>query len=193
MKNKISNATTVLIITGVPGTGKTTLAKLLFKRLKNVYLVGANEIAKRNKLYLGFDKADNAHIVDLKKLEKEVNVIIKREKQSGTKYIIFEGHLLCDIKIPNVKVIVLRSHINTLEKRLKKRGYSNKKLSENIMSELINYCGNNSRKNYNNVYEVLNDKNCLKTSLKIINNIKVKRKTYDILSEFNEKHKKYLT
>ncbi|MEM0200940.1 MAG: AAA family ATPase [Candidatus Micrarchaeaceae archaeon] len=184
----------VIIITGVPGTGKTTLSISLSKHLKNSILINTNEFSKTKKLYIKKDIKDGAFIIDLKKLRKALILEIKKAKLIKKNYIIIEGHILSDIKLPHSKVIVLRSHLKNLETRLKKRNYSKYKLGENIISEALDYCGYNAKLNYVNVYELIGTKeNLIKKSIDIINDKKVKKIEYDLLQEFkNKKYQKYL-
>ena len=57
-----------MVVSGTPGTGKTTLAKSLAKKLKYSY-IDVNEIIKENKLEEGFDKKRKSKIIDTKKLK----------------------------------------------------------------------------------------------------------------------------
>lgn len=181
----------IFIITGVPGTGKTTLLRNLSKNLSNATFESSNKIAKENNLFVDKD-SDGSFIINLKNLKESINFFITQHKTS--KYIIIEGHLLSDIKITNATVIVLRSHLKVLENRLKKRKYSKKKLSENIFSEAINYCAFNANKNYKDVYELMGSKDeILKSTLKIIKGKKIKKRTYDFINEIKQMaHNKYI-
>ena len=141
----------IIVITGTPGVGKTTLAKKLSLRLKGAKVYDANSIAKKHDLYLGKDKF-GAKIVKLESLEKEIGKITKATK-SGI--LIFEGHLLCDVKIRGAVAIVLREHLETLRKRLLARGYPTEKIRDNLVSEAIDYCGFAAQKNYPLCYEIM--------------------------------------
>lgn len=98
----------VFAITGTPGTGKTTLAQSLKRRLKNVELISANDVAVSQHLYSGKDP-DGAKLVDTRRLEKWLN---KRVSASSASTVILDGHLLCEMKIRRAVAIVLRSISN---------------------------------------------------------------------------------
>ena len=68
-----------LLITGVPGTGKTTLAKSLCKKT-GAAIIEINELAELLGLYSHTDPSDGAKVVRLKKLERELSLAIKAEK-----------------------------------------------------------------------------------------------------------------
>lgn len=119
-----------LVITGTPGTGKTTVAKAIAARL-GVTLAEANEVARRRKCF----KKGSRSEVDLGKLEKAL-----RKELHGLKGFVAEGHLLCDVKLACDACVVLRCNPRVLRKRLKARGYDRKKLADNLLCEALDYC-----------------------------------------------------
>jgi len=133
----------IILITGSPGTGKTTLAASLSKKM-GCALLDINKIVKVARLYSGVDEEDGAQVVLLPELEKELRAAIKAEKRS----IIVEGHLGCEMKLPVQKVLVLRCEPKELRARLAPRGYSPKKLASNALSEALDYCTALSEKNF---------------------------------------------
>ena len=73
-----------IIVTGTPGTGKTTIAKKLAKRL-NYYYLDVNKLVSENKLSKGYDKKRRTKIVDIKKLNKVlIDFIEKIKKINGS-------------------------------------------------------------------------------------------------------------
>ena len=169
-----------IIITGTPGTGKSTLAKYLGEKTE-AEVIGANEIAKRYDYVMGRDGYGTS-IIDMKRLEKKINQIAKEHSRKKIPLII-EGHLLSGIKVDNAVVIVMREHLPTLIKRLEKRGYPFGKIRDNIISEAINLCGSDSRKRYRRVYEILCGKSSNAEAMRIVMYGKVKDKSIDMMPE----------
>jgi adenylate kinase len=120
-----------LVITGNPGVGKHTSAKIIAERI-NADIIDINEVAIDNnatgrKTNLGLD-------VDVKRL---VRLLEKLLKTKGDLVIV--GHLAPYVLKPGgiSLVAVLRRSPYELEKTLKKRGYSVDKVRENVASEIL--------------------------------------------------------
>ena len=77
-----------VLITGVPGTGKTTLASAISKK-SGAFLLEINELAELLGLYTHTDKDDGAKVVRLPELSRELSAAIKAEKKD----VVSEGHL----------------------------------------------------------------------------------------------------
>jgi adenylate kinase len=132
-----------ILITGVPGTGKTTVAKLLSEKT-GAALLDINKLVNVLKLYSSVDETDGAKVVRLKELQDELSLAIKSEKRS----IIVEGHLGCEMNLPVLRVIVLRCEPKVLRQRMAARNYSPEKVAANALSEALDYCTIWSEKNY---------------------------------------------
>ena len=115
------------IITGNPGTGKHTIAKLISKRL-DLEIIDINKIAISKKV---FKKNKGVLDVDVDKLKKIIN---KMNYDS-----ILVGHLAPYVISPkNVDIaIVLRKSPYNLQSTYKKRRYTSRKSLENIGSEIL--------------------------------------------------------
>lgn len=59
-----------IFLTGTPGVGKTTVSKLLAKKL-SAKVININELVKEKSLYIGLDEKRNSVIVDLKNYVKK--------------------------------------------------------------------------------------------------------------------------
>jgi adenylate kinase len=172
----------VVVVTGTPGTGKTTLARKLTDRLGGT-LLNVNELILSNKLYTGTDDI-GTRIVDLKKLRKKLLEAVNAT--SGT--VVLDSHLLSDIRIEGscdaeVYVVVLRLHLKPLLKRLIARNYPKAKIRDNIVSEALGYCSSMARERYSNVIEVESGKGALKIIIDGLAKAHVKTKELDYSGE----------
>lgn len=131
------------LITGVPGTGKTTLSKAWCLESNWAYL-SLNDLVEEKQLYTGIDSADMAKIVHMTSLKTEAAEWIEKQ----TKPCLVDGHLGCELRLPVDRVLVLRLHPGELVSRLEKRGYTPAKVHENKMAELLDYCTIRSLKTY---------------------------------------------
>ncbi|WP_163328676.1 adenylate kinase family protein [Desulfurobacterium thermolithotrophum] len=112
-----------ITITGTPGTGKTTVANILSKKL-NLPLFNISELVKKEKLYIEFDSKRNAFVVDPEKL---------REFFHNKKHFIAEG--LVAHYIPSDILIILRVNPKKIPERLAERNYTEEKVRENEEAE----------------------------------------------------------
>ena len=124
-----------IIITGTPGTGKTTIAKALARKLKYKYL-NVNELIKEKGLRENYLRKLDTYEVDTKKLNKE---LIKKIKK--IKHLIIDSHLSQNLPKKYVDLcIICKCDIPELKIRLKKRKYSKAKIKENINAEIFDVC-----------------------------------------------------
>lgn len=125
------------MITGTPGVGKTTTSKLLASKLDAQY-VSVTELVKSKNLVEAVDEQRNTLVADTAKVSEQIKQIL--EKTEGN--IVIEGHYVSDV-VPHeqVKVVfVLRKDPIKLKLVLEKRGYSEKKVWENVSSEVLDVC-----------------------------------------------------
>jgi len=130
-----------IVVTGTPGTGKTRIAKALAKRT-GAKLIGLREFVNENHLFK-IRKGQREKEVDIAALRKKLLPCLAR--LGG--YIV-EGHLACEMRLPVDFVFVLRTSPKELEARLAKRHYPRKKLEENLMAEMLDYCTQRAEKEY---------------------------------------------
>ncbi|MBI2597717.1 MAG: hypothetical protein HYW50_00810 [Candidatus Diapherotrites archaeon] len=89
-----------------------------------------------------------------------------------------EGHLLCQTKLKVDFAIVLRKDPKELEKTLRKRGYGELKVLDNVFAEINSYCKKEVQKRYSKdkIIVAVHKKNLKQTTSKIIKEIEKRRK-----------------
>lgn len=137
----------VIIVSGTPCTGKTTLAKKLSEKLKYKY-VDVKRIIRTNNLDKKIDKKRSCMIVDEKRLS---TILIKLIKESE-KNLVIDSHLSHFIPKKNIDLcIITKCNLKTLEQRLKKRRYKKDKIRENLDSEIFDVCLNEAKEQNHNL------------------------------------------
>lgn len=112
-----------IAVTGTPGVGKTSAcSKLGGMQVYRVY-----DLVEQFDAVSGYDRKRRTKEVDVVKLAKAVS------KMPGD--MILEGHFSHMLK-PDL-AIVLRCSPKVLEKRLKKKGWDEKKVRENVEAEAV--------------------------------------------------------
>ncbi len=139
----------LIAITGTPGVGKSTFSKKLASELRDSDLIEINDLVDKHELYSGKDEF-GTKIVNLGKL----NRILSGELGKRRKDVILVGHLAPELRMKYDIAIVLRCNLKKLSKRLEKRHYPHKKLSDNIISESLDYCGLKIAKKSKETYEI---------------------------------------
>jgi adenylate kinase len=127
----------VILITGTPGVGKTTIAQKLTSKLGADYL-GISELVKEQQLFTGEDKERNTLIADT----EEVKKYLKKILTGKTSTTVIDGHYAVEVtptKQVNM-VFVLRRDPRQLKAVLEKRGYDMKKVWENMTAEILDVC-----------------------------------------------------
>ncbi len=115
----------IISISGTPGTGKTNIARRMAKHMD------ANLISlKTLRVPYEYDKPRKTRIVSIKGLQSVANKRVIRDRIN-----IIEGHLSHLLKAD--VIIILRTNPIALEKRLKMRNWSDKKIKENAMAEFL--------------------------------------------------------
>ncbi|MEL9940702.1 MAG: adenylate kinase family protein [Ignisphaera sp.] len=126
-------------ISGVPGTGKSQLAKRLSQYL-GIEVVELSEFAIRNSYVIAYDDARGSYIIDEDRLSKAIGDMAKR-----TGPIIVVGHYVEIIPKDVLEVVlVLRRNPIEIIKVLEDRGWSPKKIAENVEAELVGICTANA-------------------------------------------------
>jgi len=133
----VKNFRKVILVTGTPGVGKTTISHKLASKLDALY-IGITELVKKEKLITSVDEDRRTLIADTEKVSKQLQEILAKTEGS----IIIEGHYAVDV-VPKKDVntvFVLRRDPRELKSALEKRGYEEKKLWENLAAEILDVC-----------------------------------------------------
>ena len=112
-----------IAVTGTPGVGKTSACS----RIMRIPVYHVNDLVEMFGLAEGYDHRRKTKEVDVKKLARRI------EKLDGD--MILEGHFSHMLN-PDI-AIVLRCSPAVLEKRLKKKGWPEKKIKENVEAEAV--------------------------------------------------------
>ncbi len=131
-------------VTGVPGTGKTVVARELSKRLKLEYF-NVEDIIISQKLYREYDVERESYVID-------VDRSIKWFEENNRNNAVYEGLALAYIATKKWidKIIILRCNPYILEERLRRKGFSYSKIRENIASEILDIIPSEVYKNFGN-------------------------------------------
>jgi adenylate kinase len=141
-----------IVIAGVPGTGKSTLAREL-ARVLNTEAIDLSKLALENNLILEYDASRKTYVIDEEAVALRVRSIVEN----------MEGYVVIDTHYPEIihpdivdKVVVLRLNPFELEKRLLERGWGREKVNENVMAEILGTVSVNALEAFggNRVYEL---------------------------------------
>ncbi len=126
-----------IIVTGTPGTGKTRFSRLLAHKL-GIGSVNVTKFARRHNLIKSYDRKRRTHVVDELRLRHELEKYLTSLKER----VLVEGHYsatLVPTRLVDV-VFVLRCNPKILRDRLRRRGYPQAKIRENVEAEVLDIC-----------------------------------------------------
>jgi len=127
----------IILVTGTPCVGKTSVSRKLAAKL-NALHIDLAELVKREKLYSEIDTERNSLIADLDKVSQKIKKIIQKTESD----VIIDGHYAVHVVAPEVVnfVFVLRKDPRKLKTLMEERGYSSRKLWENLEAEILDVC-----------------------------------------------------
>jgi adenylate kinase len=160
----------IIIITGTPGTGKTSLAKRLSEDLHCTY-INTSELALKHKATHNDPTGRDTLVIEEDILVRKIKQIIDN---TSSKCIIIDTHypsILRDLKKYNPLVLVLRATPETLVKRLEKRGWRRNKILENAEAELLGIVDLEARSVFPRVYSIDTTERTVDETLQIIHEI----------------------
>jgi len=126
----------VILLSGTPGVGKTTISDLL--RLKEYSVMNLNDFIIQHGLYFGYDYSRESVIID----ENVLKIEIEKELEQYPGLLFIEGHTSEIVPMEFVKfAFILRCNPSILRERLSlTRDYSHSKIEENIQAEIMDEC-----------------------------------------------------
>nr|XP_019959567.1 PREDICTED: adenylate kinase isoenzyme 6 [Paralichthys olivaceus] len=120
-----------VLLTGTPGVGKTTLGKELAQRTELTY-VNIGDLAQEGQLYDGYDEEYKCPILDEDRVVDELD----EKMVDGGVIVDYHGCDLFPERWFHI-VFVLRTDNTQLYSRLEGRGYTGKKLQDNVQCEIF--------------------------------------------------------
>ena len=137
-----------ILITGTPGTGKTSTASTLAERIEFLTHLNVGEMIRENRCYEGRDEELDANILDEDKLLDLLEGLLDNAAEEGQGVVI-------DFHMPTIfperwfdLVLVLRTKTELLFDRLAARGYNDKKRDENMEAEIMQIILEEARESY---------------------------------------------
>jgi len=128
----------VILVTGTPCVGKTSVALVLTARLDALY-INLTDLALRNNLISGKDEKRNTIIINEVRMRKKLRKVIEK---TDKKEVVIDGHYAVTVVPPKLVtfVFVLRRDPVELREFMERCGFSEPKLMENLASEILDVC-----------------------------------------------------
>ena len=135
---------TTVAISGTPATGKTSVARIVGEKL-GWKVIELNKIADDKKLYSGYDEKRQTYVVDIGKVQKELD-------KDRSPDLIIESHYAHEMKCDFV--VMLRANPDELRKRATEKSWRKEKTEENVLAEIMEVCKQEALDSGRIVFEV---------------------------------------
>lgn len=132
-----------ILITGTPGTGKSTMAQALVAQAPALRLIEVSQLVKDKQLHDGWDEEYQTYILDEDRLLDE----LEDELEAGGVVVEYHAAELFPERWFDL-VLVLRCDNTVLYGRLESRSYPEKKLRENVEAEIMQVILDEARESY---------------------------------------------
>ena len=144
---------TAVVVTGTPGTGKTTISRILARKL-GASCINPQYFMRREGIDFTYDRNRKTRIVSIRRLRKAIDERAERTDHG----LVIESHINpVTGPLPKlVRVIVLRCDPLILEQRLERKRWSKSKIGENLQAEILDICLWDAVKHYgwNRILEI---------------------------------------
>lgn len=135
-----------ICVTGTPGTGKTSLSRLL-EKVTGYKRIDVKRLIVTKKLAYSYDKERRCLVVDTRKLTAELKKVLSKNDK-----VIIDSLLSHHLPKKYVSTcFVTKCDLAVLNKRLEKRKYSKKKIRENLDAEIFDICLTEAQQNRHHV------------------------------------------
>ncbi|KAK6624298.1 Adenylate kinase isoenzyme 6 [Polyplax serrata] len=131
-----------ILITGTPGVGKSTLAEKLAE-ITGLKWVNIGKVAQENNCYEEYDEEYECPVLD----EDRVIDVLDEQISAGGNIVDYHGSDFFPKRWFDI-VFVLRTDTSNLHDRLSDRGYSQKKLHDNIQCEIFQMMLEEAKESY---------------------------------------------
>ena len=132
-----------ILITGTPGTGKSTMAQMLQSQASTLRHIEVGALVKDKQLYTSWDEELETYEMDEERVLDELEELL----EPGGAIVDFHGAELFPERWFDL-VLVLRTDNGVLYPRLQSRCYSEKKLAENMEAEIMQVILDEAREAY---------------------------------------------
>lgn len=126
-----------IVVSGTPGTGKTRFGRLLAHKL-GVNSINITEFARQRNLIKSYDRRRRTFVVNESRLRRTLERYLTSLKEKT----VVEGHYSSSLVPTSLAdiVFVLRCNPEILRRRLRRRGYTETKIRENVEAEVLDIC-----------------------------------------------------
>ncbi|KPI86163.1 hypothetical protein ABL78_4785 [Leptomonas seymouri] len=136
-----------ILITGTPGTGKTSMAEMLAEELEGFQHVEVGKLVKENHFYTEYDKDFDTHIIEEEDEDRLLDFMEPIMIKGGNHVVDYHSSELFPERWFHL-VVVLHASTEVLFERLTNRKYSEAKRGENMEAEIQCICEEEAREAY---------------------------------------------
>lgn len=136
-----------VLVTGTPGTGKTTLSKLIEQEFGMTH-IEVGKVVKEKKFYSEYDPVMDTHDVEEDDEDRLLDYLEPMMVEGGVVIDYHGSSLFPERWFNSGAVVVLHAETDILYDRLVGRGYNAAKREENMAAEITCVCENEAMESY---------------------------------------------